>query len=50
MVYNKPNPTSGAMKRSASALEGPPGWDVAPVCLTAQQFAGIILLTLPFSP
>ncbi|KAJ5754675.1 hypothetical protein N7533_004218 [Penicillium manginii] len=24
MVYHKPNPTSGAMKRSASALEGPP--------------------------
>ncbi|KAJ5317600.1 hypothetical protein PENANT_c038G09496 [Penicillium antarcticum] len=30
MVYSKPNPTTGAMKRSASALEGPPGWDVAP--------------------
>ncbi|KAJ5099537.1 hypothetical protein N7532_006538 [Penicillium argentinense] len=31
MVYHhKPNPSSGAMKRSASAMEGPPGWDVAP--------------------
>ncbi|KAJ5647300.1 hypothetical protein N7490_003672 [Penicillium lividum] len=30
MVYAKPSHTSGAMKRSASALEGPPGWDVTP--------------------
>lgn len=30
MVYSKP--TSGAMKRSASALEGPPGWGDVPVC------------------
>ncbi|KAJ5794842.1 hypothetical protein N7457_001441 [Penicillium paradoxum] len=34
MVYSKPNPTSGAMKRSASALEGPPGWDVVPSMMT----------------
>ncbi|KAJ5689407.1 hypothetical protein N7462_003799 [Penicillium macrosclerotiorum] len=35
MVYNKPNPATGAMKRSASALhEGPPGWDVAPTMMT----------------
>ncbi|KAJ6002066.1 hypothetical protein N7522_007293 [Penicillium canescens] len=34
MVYSKPNPTTGAMKRSASALEGPPGWDVAPPMMT----------------
>ncbi|KAJ5495185.1 hypothetical protein N7539_000301 [Penicillium diatomitis] len=31
MVYKKPSPTSGAMKRSASALhEGLPGWDIPP--------------------
>ncbi|KAJ5109313.1 hypothetical protein N7456_005988 [Penicillium angulare] len=31
MVYAKPNTSTGAMKRSASALhEGPPGWEVAP--------------------
>ncbi|KAJ5104845.1 hypothetical protein NUU61_002192 [Penicillium alfredii] len=31
MVYTKPNVGTGAMKRSASALnDGPAGWDVAP--------------------
>ncbi|KAJ5958584.1 uncharacterized protein N7479_005734 [Penicillium vulpinum] len=34
MVYVKPNPTSGAMKRSASALEGPPGWGDVPPMMT----------------
>ncbi|KAJ5146009.1 uncharacterized protein N7515_000573 [Penicillium bovifimosum] len=34
MVYSKPNPTSGAMKRSASALDGPPGWDTVPPMMT----------------
>ncbi|KAJ5576019.1 hypothetical protein N7535_002945 [Penicillium sp. DV-2018c] len=34
MVYSKPNPTSGAMKRSASALDGPSEWDVAPPMMT----------------
>ncbi|KAJ5322757.1 hypothetical protein N7452_011046 [Penicillium brevicompactum] len=34
MVYSKPYPTTGAMKRSASALEGPPGWDVVPPMMT----------------
>lgn len=37
MVYHKPNPTSGAMKRSASALEGPSGWDIAPPMMAAPQ-------------
>ncbi|CAG8140947.1 unnamed protein product, partial [Penicillium nalgiovense] len=32
MVYSKP--TSGAMKRSASALEGPPGWGDVPPMMT----------------
>ncbi|KAI3113415.1 hypothetical protein CBS147333_2853 [Penicillium roqueforti] len=32
MVYNKP--TSGAMKRSASALDGPPGWGDVPSMMT----------------
>ncbi|KAJ5381566.1 uncharacterized protein N7496_003994 [Penicillium cataractarum] len=35
MVYSKPNTSTGAMKRSASALhEGAPGWDVAPPMMT----------------
>jgi len=37
MVYHNPNPTSGAMKRSASALDGPPGWDVPPVSCLEQN-------------
>ncbi|CAI7617818.1 unnamed protein product [Penicillium discolor] len=32
MVYSKPS--SGAMKRSASALEGPPGWGDVPPMMT----------------
>ncbi|EKV14561.1 hypothetical protein PDIG_32750 [Penicillium digitatum PHI26] len=36
MVYSKP--TSGAMKRSASALEGPPGWgDVPPMMANSRS-------------
>ncbi|OQE19452.1 hypothetical protein PENSTE_c015G01815 [Penicillium steckii] len=37
MVYHNPNPTSGAMKRSASALDGPPGWDVPPPMMSSQS-------------
>ncbi|KAJ5672659.1 hypothetical protein N7507_001786 [Penicillium longicatenatum] len=38
MVYAKPNSSTGAMKRSASALhEGPPGWDVAPPMMTPSR-------------
>ncbi|CAI7603221.1 unnamed protein product [Penicillium glandicola] len=37
MVYSKPNPTSGAMKRSASALEGPPGWGDVPPMMTSSR-------------
>ncbi|KAJ5524660.1 hypothetical protein N7494_011310 [Penicillium frequentans] len=38
MVYAKPSSSTGAMKRSASALhEGPPGWDVAPPMMTPSR-------------
>ncbi|KAJ6110304.1 hypothetical protein N7486_002539 [Penicillium sp. IBT 16267x] len=37
MVYAKPKSATGAMKRSASALEGPPGWDVAPPMMTPSR-------------
>ncbi|KAJ5176743.1 uncharacterized protein N7482_002620 [Penicillium canariense] len=38
MVYSKPNTSTGAMKRSASALhEGAPGWDVAPPMMTPSR-------------
>ncbi|KAJ5323810.1 hypothetical protein N7476_002410 [Penicillium atrosanguineum] len=40
MVYTNHKTATGAMKRSASALEGPPGWDVAPPMMapTRSQF------------
>ncbi|KAJ5512581.1 hypothetical protein N7463_002133 [Penicillium fimorum] len=37
MVYSKPNPTGGAMKRSASALEGPPGWGDIPPMMSSSR-------------
>ncbi|KAJ5836584.1 hypothetical protein N7447_002610 [Penicillium robsamsonii] len=37
MVYSKPNPTGGAMKRSASALEGPPGWGDVPPMMSSSR-------------
>ncbi|KAJ5443373.1 Protein of unknown function DUF2841 [Penicillium cf. griseofulvum] len=37
MVYSKPNPTSGAMKRSASALDGPPGWSDVPPMMSSSR-------------
>jgi len=38
MVYTTHKTATGAMKRSASALEGPPGWDVAPVSMSQEIY------------
>lgn len=43
MVYNKPTTATGAMKRSASSMDGPPGWDVAPVSLSGGEYLDHLL-------
>ncbi|KAJ5471875.1 hypothetical protein N7539_008818 [Penicillium diatomitis] len=45
MVCNKSNTTTGVMKRSTSAIEGPPGSDVTPSSMTSPRSS----LRLPFN-